>query len=274
MVKIAAASVLTAVLGASCVEAAGLYGKGSPVLQLDAKSYDRLIARSNHTSIVEFYAPWCGHCQSLKPAYEKAAKALDGLANVAAVNCDEDKNKPFCSQMDIKGFPTLKIAVPSKKPGRPVLEEYKGKRAAKAISSAVVERMPNHVKRLTDQNIGAWLAEANATAKAVVLSKKGVVSATVRALATDFLGSIRFAQVRDKEKAAVRMLGVDKYPALIVLPGGEAEARVYDGAMEKRPMMDFLSEFAAPNRDALPRPKSTKKAKEGTNTKNQAKTEL
>ena len=48
---------------------------------------------------------------------EKAAKNLDGLANVAAVNCDDDENKPLCGRLGIQGFPTLKIVTPSKKPG-------------------------------------------------------------------------------------------------------------------------------------------------------------
>lgn len=38
--------------------AANMYTKSSPVLQLDAKSYDKLVAKSNYTSMVEFYAPW------------------------------------------------------------------------------------------------------------------------------------------------------------------------------------------------------------------------
>lgn len=42
---------LSAVLAALPVAQAGFYTKNSPVLQVDAKSYDRLIAKSNHTSV-------------------------------------------------------------------------------------------------------------------------------------------------------------------------------------------------------------------------------
>lgn len=57
---------------------------------------------------MEFYAPWCGHCKTLKPAFEKAAQNLEGLAQVAAMNCDDDQNKELCAAMGVKGFPTLK----------------------------------------------------------------------------------------------------------------------------------------------------------------------
>ena len=125
--------------------ASAMYSKSSPVLQLDGKSYDTLIAKSNHTAIVEFYAPWCGHCQNLKPAYEKAAKSLSGLAKVGAVDCDDESNKPFCGSMGVQGFPTLKIVKPGKKPGKPMVVAYRGGRNAKAIVDAVIDKIPNHV---------------------------------------------------------------------------------------------------------------------------------
>lgn len=241
---------------------AGLYTKSSPVLQVDAKNYDRLIAKSNHTSVVEFYAPWCGHCQNLKPAYEKAAKNLDGLAKVAAVNCDEDENKQLCGMMGVKGFPTLKIVRPGKKKGsKPVVEDYNGERSAKAIVNAVVDKISNHVKRVTDKDIDTFLSTNNETAKAILFTDKGTTSALLRSLAIDFLDVITFAQVRDKESKAVGLFNIASYPTLVLLPGGDKASVVYQGEMKKPAMLKFLSQAGEPNPDPAPvKSKSDKKS--------------
>ncbi len=55
----------------------GLYESGD-VLTLTETNFDRLVKNSDSVWIVEFYAPWCGHCQSLAPEYSKAAKGLKG----------------------------------------------------------------------------------------------------------------------------------------------------------------------------------------------------
>ncbi|KAF2146775.1 uncharacterized protein K452DRAFT_314999 [Aplosporella prunicola CBS 121167] len=245
------AAAATLLLSAPVV-AESMYSKSSPVVQVDAKNYDRLIAKSNHTSIVEFYAPWCGHCRNLKPAYEKAAKNLAGLAKVAAVNCDEDVNKNFCATMGVKGFPTLKVVRPGKKPGRPVVEDYQGARSAKAIVDYVADKIPNHVKRVGDKDIEGWLEENTEAPKAMLFTEKGTTSALLRSLAIDFLGSIEVAQVRNKEKATLEKFGVTKFPTLILLPGGDKEAIVYDGELKKEPMVAFFSQVASPNPDPAP----------------------
>ena len=204
------------------------------------------------SQIIEFYAPWCGHCQNLKPAYEKAAKNLHGLAKVAAVNCDEDNNKPFCGSMGVQGFPTLKIVRPGKKRGHPIVEDYQGARSTKAIVDAVIDKIPNHVQRVKDDGLEKWLDENNSTAKVVLFSDKGTTSALLKALAIDYLGSINFAQIRNKEVAAVNMFGISKFPTLVLLPGGEQEAIVYDGEMKKEAMSEFLKQVAQPNPDSVP----------------------
>ena len=203
----------------------------------------------------------CGHCQSLKPAFEKAAKSLTGLAKVAAVNCDEESNKPFCGSMGVQGFPTLKIVKPGKKAGKPIVEDYQGARSAKAIVDAVIDKIPNHVKRLKDDDYQEWLEDGDG-AKAILFSDKGSTSALLKAIAVDFLGSIDVAQIRDKEKEAVTVFHVENFPTLVLLPGGEQDSMYYDGEMKKDAMVAFLSQAAAPNPDPAP-----KKAKSGSSSK-------
>lgn len=237
------------------VVANGMYTKSSPVLQIDAPSYDNLIAKSNYTSIVEFYAPWCGHCKNLKPAYEKAAKSLTGLAKVAAVDCDEESNKPFCGSMGVQGFPTLKIVRPGKKPGRPTVEDYQGARSAKAIVDAVIEKIPNHVKRLKDSDYADWVEEEGP--KAILFTDKGTVSALLKSVAIEFMGSLNVAQIRNKEEEAVEAFGIEDFPTLVLLPGGGKDPITFDGELKKDAIVKFLSQVASPNPD--PAPKADKK---------------
>ncbi|ORY55914.1 uncharacterized protein BCR38DRAFT_315530, partial [Pseudomassariella vexata] len=256
------AAVGVALLSALPTASAGLYLKSSPVVQVDAKNYDKLVARSNYTTVVEFYAPWCGHCQNLKPAYEKAAKNLDGLAQVAAVNCDEDANKPLCGQFGVQGFPTIKIVRPGKKIGKPMVEDYNGPRTAKGIVDILVDKINNHVKRVTDKDIDSFLETNNETAKAILFTEKGTTSALLKSIAIDFLDVIPVAQVRNKDTKTNELFNIKSYPSLVLLPGGEASGILYDGDMKKEAMVKFLSQAGAPNTNtASEKPKAAKKEK-------------
>ncbi|KKA28566.1 hypothetical protein TD95_002908 [Thielaviopsis punctulata] len=258
---------LSAILLAAPAVNAGMYPKSSAVLQVEAKTYDKLIAKSNHTSIVEFYAPWCGHCQNLKPAYEKAAQNLAGLATVAAIDCDDDANKPLCGTMGIQGFPTLKIIRPGKKTGRPMVEDYKGERSAAGIVNAVTANINNHVTRVTDKDLAQFLGDGEKP-RALLFSEKGTTGTMLKSLAIDFLGQVVVGQVRSKEKATVEKYGITKFPTLVLVPAGSGEPVVYEGEMKKENMAEFLGTVAQANADAGgwvsikgKKPKSEKKEK-------------
>lgn len=218
--------------------------------------------------IFEFYAPWCGHCQNLKPAYEKAAKNLDGLAKVVAVDCDNEASKQFCGSMGVQGFPTLKIVRPSMKPGKkPIIEDYQGPRTATAIVEAVADKINNHVSRLTDKNLDDFLEGDKP--KFVLFTNKGTTSALLRSVAIDYLDTMSVGQIRDKEKDAVSKFGVDKFPTLMLFPdkGKETTPIKFEGELKKKSLLQFLSQVGPPNPDPAPAAakadKATKSAKAG-----------
>ncbi|GFY94920.1 thioredoxin family protein [Actinidia rufa] len=74
--------------------------------------------------LVEFYAPWCGHCKNLAPIYEKVAAAFKLEDDVIIANVDADKHKELGEKYGVSGFPTLKFFPKGNKAG----EDYDGGR--------------------------------------------------------------------------------------------------------------------------------------------------
>lgn len=170
--------------------------------------------------------------------------------------------------MGVQGFPTLKIVRPGKTSGKPIVEDYQGARTAKDISDAVVGKIKNHVKRLQDEDVDDWLKQDNGTAKAILFAEKPTVSALLKSLAIDFLGSIKFAQIRRHQKKSMDLFGIDDWPKLLYLPGGDQDGVLYDGLMNKDAMLEFLSQFATPNPDPAPaKAKSKSKTKDSKASK-------
>lgn len=83
-----------------------LYNSNSAVILLNESNFTEKVINSNELWLVEFFAPWCGHCKSLAPEWEKAANALKGIVKVGAV--DADAAKSLGGKYGIKGFPTIK----------------------------------------------------------------------------------------------------------------------------------------------------------------------
>jgi len=67
---------------------------GEHVLTLNKDNFDTHAMDANKNVLVEFYAPWCGHCKSLAPVYEKVAEAFQNEPNcvVAKVDADADRD--------------------------------------------------------------------------------------------------------------------------------------------------------------------------------------
>lgn len=60
--------------------------------------------------LIKFYAPWCGHCKSLAPTWEKLAEVVGDAFHVAEVDCT--KNEDVAKAQGIRGYPTIKFIEP------------------------------------------------------------------------------------------------------------------------------------------------------------------
>jgi len=63
---------------------------------------------SGKGALVEFYAPWCGHCKQLTPKYEKLAQVFAGEKDVLVAKVDATEENDLANKYDVSGYPTIK----------------------------------------------------------------------------------------------------------------------------------------------------------------------
>eukprot|EP01138_Halocafeteria_seosinensis_P006675 gb/GECG01006823.1/.p1 GENE.gb/GECG01006823.1/~~gb/GECG01006823.1/.p1 ORF type:complete len:367 (+),score=70.44 gb/GECG01006823.1/:1-1101(+) len=114
---------------ASTVDAKGVF-------DLTPDNFDDIVDGSK-PALVEFYAPWCGHCKNLAPEYEKLGETFDSKRDgVVIARVDADAHSDLGSKYGVQGFPTLKW-FPK---GSTDPEDYDGGRTAKDIAEFINDK--------------------------------------------------------------------------------------------------------------------------------------
>ncbi|XP_045111657.1 thioredoxin domain-containing protein 5 homolog [Portunus trituberculatus] len=95
-----------------------------PVVVLTSENFENAIEKG--TSMVKFFAPWCGHCKRMAPAYDELGRKFVGhdKVKIAKVDCTQEVNRQLCSEQNVDGFPTLFLYKNGEK-----VSEYNGDRS-------------------------------------------------------------------------------------------------------------------------------------------------
>ena len=129
----------------------------SAVIDLIPDNFDTVVLKSGKPTLVEFFAPWCGHCKTLAPVYEELAQVLEFAKDkVQIAKVDADAQRDLGKRFGVQGFPTLKFF--DGKSDKPT--EYNGKRDLESLTKFITEKtgvrsrkkvdVPSDVAMLTD----------------------------------------------------------------------------------------------------------------------------
>lgn len=72
---------------------------------LTAESFQRLVTMTQDAWFIKFYAPWCPHCQAMRPTWEQVAKTMAGKLRIGEVNCDQERH--LCKDVNARAYPTI-----------------------------------------------------------------------------------------------------------------------------------------------------------------------
>ena len=120
---------------------------------LDETSFAETI-KANDYVLVMFFAPWCGHCKSFKPAFAEAATLVKGKFTLAKVDCTAETAKNLCQEQEVRGYPTIKFF----KKG--VAQEFNGPRDAAGVVSWLEKKTGPSAVTTTEGEVADQVAAA------------------------------------------------------------------------------------------------------------------
>ncbi|KAK9070924.1 hypothetical protein SSX86_009492 [Deinandra increscens subsp. villosa] len=239
-------------------------------------------------ALVEFYAPWCGHCKKLAPEYEKVGASFKKSKSVLIGKVDCDEHKSICTKYGVSGYPTIQwFPKGSLEP-----KKYEGGRTAEAFVEFVnleggtnvkIAAVPSSVVVLNSDNFNEVVLDGKkdvlvefyapclliiADVHFTILSPVtgvGIARAllpilivssllqTYESLAAAFKNEedVVIANIdADNYKDFGEKYGVSGFPTIKFFPKNNKDGEDYDGGRDIDSFVTFINEKSGTSRDA------------------------
>ncbi|KAI5981913.1 thioredoxin-like protein [Pisolithus albus] len=235
----------------------------SNVLELGPDNFDAVIGKGK-PGLVEFFAPWCGHCKNLAPTYEQLADAFSHAKDkvvIAKVDAD-GAGRPLGQKYEVSGYPTLKWF-----DEKGNTEAYEGGRDLDALATFVSKKSGVKSNIKPPPPPATLILDAH-TFDDIALDDTKDVLVTFTApwcghcknlkpiyeqVARDFkpesnciVANVDADAALNKELAG--RYGVASYPTIKFFPRGGKEVEDYEGARTEEAFVNFLNEKCGTNR--------------------------
>lgn len=112
-----------------------------------SENFDEVVLQSTIPVMVEFFAPWCGHCKTLAPHWKAAASQLYSKVKLVAV--DATIESELASQYGVKGYPTIKVFMP----GESAPQDYQGGREEDGIVKYGLELIGQQMPQIDEADV-------------------------------------------------------------------------------------------------------------------------
>ncbi|KAJ6796138.1 protein disulfide isomerase-like 2-2 [Iris pallida] len=231
------------------------------VLVLTEANFDKEVGH-DRGALVEFYAPWCGHCKKLAPEYEKLGSSFKKAKSVLIGKVDCDEHKSVCSKYGVSGYPTIQwFPKGSLEP-----KKYEGARTAEALAEFVnseggtnvkLATVPSSVVVLTAKNFGQVVLDET---KDVLVEFYAPWCGHCKSLAPIYekvANAFRLEEDvvianldADNYKDLAEKYGVSGYPTLKFFPKSNKAGEDYDGGRDLNDFVTFINEKCGTSRDA------------------------
>ncbi|XP_069570005.1 protein disulfide-isomerase [Brachyistius frenatus] len=210
------------------------------VLVLKKSNFDEAL-RAHPNILVEFYAPWCGHCKALAPEYAKAAGMLKAEGSAIRLGkVDATEETELAQEYGVRGYPTIKFFKGGEKESP---KEYSAGRQADDMVSWLKKRTGPAVNTLTEVSVAEALIADNEVAVLGFFKDADSDGAKAFERAAEAVDDVPFALTSSDAVYAKFEVSKD---SVVLFKKFDEGRNTFDGELSKEKLLAFVKSNQLP----------------------------